>query len=710
MYLVSSIPLPESVGATPTVILDAQGGELATLQPEASREDIDLAELPPHVINAVLAAEDANFRKHRGVSVMGIFRAALRNVSAREVTQGGSTISQQYIKTVTQDDEQTYLRKVREAALAVKLENKYSKNQILEFYLESIYWGRGAYGIEAAAKAYYGKPARKLNVREAALLAGLIAAPSAYDPAENRLGARQRYLYVLGRMAENGWLAQEKVPAFSRSLPKTRKARPVVFKKAPYFLEMVRKELEYKVRDRDVFGGLIVTTTLQRGVQRKAEESYAESFVQSGIKPGGALVAIDNSTGGIAAIVGGKNYARSQLNLALAKRQPGSTFKPFALAAWIAEGKSPESYFEGPSQITFSVDELNDKLGITSTPEEWEPENFEGADFGKLSLREATWSSVNTVYAQVVLEVGPNKMRKMAEQAGIGRVVPFAKASKLSPTPSLVLGTSEVTPLELAQSFSTFANAGTFRKAHTVAEVRSGGEVIYRTPAKGKGAINSNVALGVTDVLRGVVESGSGAAADIGRPAAGKTGTTQNNADAWFAGYTPQYTAVVWMGNVSNNKPMEGEYTGGSIPAETWGDFMGSVHENLPIEDFEEPSLDGLEVVGPTPPACAEDEEESENPEGDTVCVSTEPTETEAPATEASEEPSPTPSPTPEPEPTPSPVPEPEPEPEPTKAPKPSPSPKPPKPSPTPEVTPSPEAGTTGGGTKDDQDAATAAG
>ena len=672
-YFFTSVPLPDAIGATPTVILDTNGVEVGTLQAETSREDIDLRKLPDHVTHAVLAAEDASFYEHGGVSLPGIFRAALRNVTAGEISQGGSTISQQYVKNITTDKEKTVLRKVREAALAVKLEQNYSKDQILEFYLNSIYWGRGAYGIEAAAKAYYDKPAHKLSQGQAALLAGIIAAPSAYDPADNPKAAHDRLGYVLDQMVDKGWIDPGKAGSIAAHPPKTRKSKSVVFKRAPYFLQMVKQELERTVAGKDTFSaeeiyqGLVVTTTLDVKMQDKAEDAYDESFVESGIKPSGALVAVDNATGGIRALVGGKNYAKSQLNLAVGQgRQPGSTFKPFALAAWIDEGKSPESYFKGPSEIEFSPSEINDKLGYQQTNTPWKVSNYESAEYGDLSLKEATWKSVNTVYAQLVLEVDPKDMQKLAEKAGI--------KTKLDPVPSLVLGTEEVTPVQMTAAYSTFATGGTYRKPHTIEEVRQDGETIFKARRKGDdSAMDERVALNVTDVLRGVITQGTGVAADIGRPAAGKTGTTQSNGDAWFVGYTPQITATVWMGNVKNNNPMEGEYTGGSVPAATWGAFMREAMEGMPVEDFPPPP-GGLEVVNPkpTPEPCAKNEVRAEPSEGasEGVCV---PKETEAPKPTPKPSPKPSPKPLPPPEPTEEPPPETEPpDPKPSKPPDPT--------------------------------------
>ena len=688
-YFFTSVPLPDEIGASPTLILDNNGVEVGTLQAETSREDIQLDDLPDHVVNAVLAAEDATFYEHRGVSVAGIFRAALRNVTSGEVSQGGSTISQQYVQYITRDDEVTLLRKVREAALAVKLEQNYTKDQILEFYLNSIYWGRGAYGIEAAAKAYFDKPAHKLSRSQAAMLAGVIAAPSAYDPDDNPDKANARYRYVLTQMVDKGWMDAERAGRMSVSPPKTRASKNVVFKQAPFFLQLVKSELEEKVDPDEIYQGLVVTTTLDVEMQEKAEKAYEEHFVDSNIKPSAALVSIDNATGGIRALIGGKNYAKSQLNLAVGEgRQPGSTFKPFALAAWIDQGKSPESFFDAPAEIEFSAAEINRKLGREQVLEPWKVRNYELADYGGLTLREATHKSVNSVYAQLVLEVDPRQMRNMAEEAGIRR--------DLEPVPSLVLGTEEVTPLQLTEAYSTFAAGGIHREAHTVEEVRRDGETIYKAKRKGDDQLGEDVALQVTDVLRGVIENGTGVAAQIGRPAAGKTGTTQNNGDAWFVGYTPQITTGVWMGNVENNKPMEGEYTGGSLPAETWGDYMAEAMEGLPVEDFPPPP-GGLDIVRPSPrpepQPCGDGEIRAEPSEGrsEGACV---PDPDAAPEATASPEPEPEPTDEAEPEPTDEPEPEPSEEPEPS----PEPEPEPTEVVPPPDPEPTDDGGGGGGG------------
>ncbi|MGH3664626.1 MAG: transglycosylase domain-containing protein, partial [Egibacteraceae bacterium] len=480
--------------------------------------------------------------------------------------------------------------------------------------------------------------------------------PSAYDPRSNPEAAQRRYGYVLSQMVNKGWLDPARAGRLTANPPMTRKAKAVAFKQAPYFLQMVKQELERELGPEEIYQGLVVTTTLDLDLQAKAEQAYDDAFVSSGIRPSGALVSVDNATGGIRALVGGKNYARSQLNLAQARRQPGSTFKPFALAAYVDEGKDPENYFDGPAEIEFTEAELEAQLGSDQPPGSWKPRNYEDAEYGELSLREATWKSVNTVYAQLVLEVGPGRAKQMARKAGI--------RSKMAAVPSIVLGTSGVNAVEMAEAYSTFATGGVRHQPHTLKEVRRDGEQLLAEDAEGERTLSEQVALTVTDVLRGVIDVGSGVAADIGRPAAGKTGTTQNNADAWFAGYTPQLTAVVWMGNVRNNKPMEGEYTGGSLPAETWQAFMSAAMEDLPVEDF--PAAPGGLIITrpspePEPLQCPEGEVASEASDGTEVCVAVEPTEeVTSEATEVEPEP------TEEPEPEPTQEPEPEPEPEPT--------------------------------------------
>jgi len=584
-YFFKAVPLSSEIGAKPTVILDATGQtEFATLQPEFAREEVPIDEICQrgrrHVCDAVLAAEDAGFYQHGGVSIPGIVRAALRNVVKGEIVEGGSTISQQYIKTITGDNEQTPLRKVREAAQAMKLEKEYSKDEILELYLNSIYFGRGAYGIQAAAQAYFNTDAKDLDVAQAAQLAGVIPAPSAYDPLENPEAAGRRYRYVLDRMLALGWIDAMEAGRLYAQPPTPVEREDIRFNDAPFFVDIVRQELERELGD-EIYTGLRVTTTLNLGVQQRAKEAYDEAF--SGIDPTGALVALDPTTGGIVALIGGENYQTDQFNLATAPRQAGSTFKPFALAAWLEENKSPESYFDAPAKIV---------LPQADDGSDWTVNNYEKAEYPPMTLRQATWNSVNTVYAQVQDQVGARATANIASRAmGLGGKDAF------EPYASLVLGTAEITPLQLAEAYNTFASGGVHHSAFAVVEARRGDDVVYRHEDDADRAISERVALAVTDVLQGVISDGSGHRARFGHPAAGKTGTTQDYGDAWFAGYTPSLTAVVWMGNRDNNQTMPGHPTGGDLPAITWGRFMSSTSGEFPVAKFPEPDLTDLIVV-----------------------------------------------------------------------------------------------------------------
>ncbi len=640
-YAVATVPLPGALDTSPTVVLDARGREIGELYAEPTREDVALADVPEHTRQAVLAAEDAEFYEHPGVSVAGIVRAAVRNVRSGEVRQGGSTISQQYVKTVTGDTEQTAMRKAREAVLAMKLEREVSKDQILEWYLNTIYFGRGAYGIQAAARAYFDKGVGDLTVGESALLAGMIPAPSATDPVDHPERAAERYAYVLDQMVAQRWLTGSQAAELRADQPDVTQEARRRSGMAPFFMDMVEQELADRLGDEQAYRGLTVRTTLNLRMQRAAERIHRRRFnelrqeLRAGYGddvdvPTGAIVSLDPANGAIRALVGGRNHTRDQYNLVTGGpdrlgRQPGSTFKPWALAAWIAGGRSPESYFDAPSTITFGPEESGDPSG-------WEVSNYGGAAYGALSLREATYNSVNTVYAQTALEVGPETIATLAEDAGI--------TSDLEPNPSIVLGAEEVTPLDLASAYNTLASGGVAHTPRTISSVSRDDRVIYRPGSEERRVLAPNVAWTTVDVLRGVIEQGTGTAAQIGRPAAGKTGTTQNAADAWFAGFTPDLTTVTWMGYRDSNEAMPGSPTGGGFPAELWAEYMQEALANTEPHDFPEPSGD-LEVVGTAP----------------------EPTTAPEPAPEPTVPPPPEPeqsAPPPEPEPDQSPPPEPE--------------------------------------------------
>ncbi len=651
-YAVATVPLPSALDTSPTVVLDSRGREIGELYAEATREDVELEQVPEHTRRAVLAAEDAEFYDHPGVSIAGIVRAAINNVRSGEIRQGGSTISQQYVKNVTGNTEQTAMRKAREAVLAMKLEREVSKDQILEWYLNTIYFGRGAYGIQAASRAYFDKNVGRLTLAESALLAGFIPAPSVSDPIDNPERAARRYNYVIDQLLAQQAISDEDAADLRANQPDVTKRARRRSGTAPFFMDMVEQELVDRLGDEQVYRGLTVTTTLNLRMQRAAEEVFDQRFDElrddlraqagSDVKiPTGALVSLDPENGAIRSLVGGRNYARDQYNLATGGpdgigRQPGSTFKPFALAAWIAGGKSPESRFPAPSTITFGPEESGDPSG-------WEVSNYGGYGYGSATLREATWKSINTVFAQVALEVGADEIARFAEDAGI--------TTRLDDNPSIVLGAEEVTPLDLASAYNTLASGGVTQHPRTIARVERDGELLYKPRTQRERVLDEDVAWTTVDVLRGVIDQGTGVAAQIGRPAAGKTGTTQNGADAWFAGFTPDLTTVTWMGYRDSNEAMPGAPTGGGFPAELWAAYMSEALGNTDPHDFPEPSGD-FEVVGEVAPAAPRAPEPTAEPDP-------EPTTQQQPS-----EPAAAPEPEPEPAPEPSAPPQQDPPPE----------------------------------------------
>lgn len=611
-YAVANIPLPNELETTPTTVLDKNGNEIGQLHAEATREDVELDKVPEHTTQAVLAAEDAGFREHPGVSIPGIVRAAISNLRSGEVRQGGSTISQQYVKTVTGADEQTSLRKIREALLAMKLEREVSKDQILEYYLNTIYFGRGAYGIQAASRAYFNKDVSDLTRSESALLAGFIPAPSLSDPVDHPERAAQRYEYVISQLEAQEWVTPSQAAKMRARQPEVTPKAKKVAKTAPFFMAMVEEELARRLGGDLAYSGLTVRTTLDPRMQRIAEKTYDGHYdelrdqlrAEMGKKakiPTGAMVSLDPKTGAIRALVGGRDFAKDEYNLAIGGpqglgRQPGSTFKPFALAAWIAGGNSPESLFEAPATMQFDAAEIGASEG-------WTVSNYGNAGYGTVTLREATWNSINTVYAQTALEVGAPEIVRIAHDAGV--------KSPLDANPSIVLGAEEVTPLELASAYNMLAAGGVSRAPRTIESVSRDGDMIYEPREKTRRALEKDVAWTTVDVLRGVIERGTGTAAQIDRPAAGKTGTTQNAADAWFAGFTPNLTTVTWMGYRDSNEAMPGSPTGGGFPAELWADYMREALEKLPEKDFPEPSGE-YEIIGepspePSSPPVTED-------------------------------------------------------------------------------------------------------
>lgn len=601
-------PAPEA-----SVVLDVNGRRIGTLHGAERRESIPLERVPTHVRRAVLAIEDHRFYEHDGVRADAIVRALFANLAERDIAQGASTITQQYVRAAYPEigTDRTIARKVREALAARQLEDVMSKDEIFERYLNLVYFGRGAYGIQAAARAFFGVPARKLRLHEAAYLAALIRAPGRYtaDPG----AARARRDYVLRRMADLGWAPERQAKAAAEQpLGITRRADADV--DAPYFLEFVRRLLKrspadggFGLTDEDILdGGLTIHTTLDLRMQRAAEDAFRE-VLRYRDDPEGAMVAM-STDGQIRAMIGGRDVDSIErargFNFAVQQargggRAPGSTFKPFTLAAYLAQRGDPDEVYPAPSRISIEDCPMPD-----GSP--WEPENYEGEGFGSLTVTEATALSVNTVYAQLVAEVGPDRVMQMARDAGI--------TSPLEPVCAITLGAFGVTPLEMARAYATFSAHGERPEVIAVTKVvdRQGAVIGAHRPFSTR-TMNREVADGVSQILQQVMERGTGAPARISRPAAGKTGTTEDRRDLWFAGYTPDpgLSAAVWIGHLPRrdgtipsvrarwNRPN----TGGGFAGAIWRLFMERATRGLPERDFPQvrfdigPSFDGTDTV-----------------------------------------------------------------------------------------------------------------
>lgn len=601
-YLFASVPLPEDLTLGATTVVDRNGNRVGTLSAHPSRRDVALADLPDHVPAAVLAAEDRGFYQHAGISPRGILRALATNVAAGEIEQGGSTITQQYIKNAALSRERTAVRKLKEAVLAVKLEQAYSKDQILEFYLNTIYLGRGTYGIDAAARTYFARPAAQLTVNEAATLAGLIRAPERFDPAEDPGAANIRRVYTLNGMVERGTLTRQQAQQLKAAgLPETT-ARPAAYGANTYYLDAVRRELAATLGEEAVFRGLTVVAEIDLGLQRFAEQTLRrhigtlrdqladdppdEDFDLSQVS--GGLVSVDPATGGVRALVGGANFAQQQFNAAVqGANQSGSAFKPFTLAAFVDAGFSPRSRFPAPPEMTVAFDGFPD----------YRVRNFGGRGYGTQTVRQATLTSTNVVYTQMTAEVGPAAVRETAVAAGL------PDNDRLTAVPSITLGTAGVTVLDLASAYATVAGDGVRTDPRLIRRVEApdGTTVVADRGPQREPAISANVAHVVSDVLVDNVRSGTGTAAQIDRPAAGKTGTTQDSRDAWFAGYVPQLATTVWFGTLDNSSM--GDVTGGSVPAAAWGDYMRRATADMEVVGFPTPDYSGLEILGGQPPA-----------------------------------------------------------------------------------------------------------
>jgi penicillin-binding protein 1A len=573
-------------------IYDRKGERvLAVLRGRQSRILVPSDKISNQMKLAIVAIEDKRFYEHRGVDLHGIMRAVWQDIRNKRVVEGGSTITQQFVKNAYVKSQRSIGRKLKEAALAWQLEQRWSKDRILTADLNTIYFGNGAYGVQQAALTYFHHGANKLGWAEAALLAGIPSDPARYDPVTNPRAARERRDTVLKAMLDQDDITYAQYANAKRArLPNPDNVHLSGARgPAPYFTNYVQQQLIDRYGSSSVFGGgLRVRTTIDLKVQRFARQSITKWLTDPN-GPSAALVAVDPRTGGVLAMIGGNNYRKSQFNLAVqGERQPGSSFKPFVLATALKDGISPDSEFEsGPVEIP-----LGDKV--------WSVHNYENSDLGRISLATATEMSDNTVFAQLTQLVGPPAIVRTARQLGI--------SSPLKSYFAIGLGAEAVNPLEMARSFSAFANGGRRidgaafgdrPRAISVVRNEAGGIEDNNVPVR-RQMLTANTAALVTSLLQGVVRAGTGKRAQLsdGRPVAGKTGTTENYGDAWFVGYTPQLVAAVWVGYPNGLRPMLTEYhgdavAGGTFPAQIWKTFMERAlpYLNEPPQDFPSVSL-----------------------------------------------------------------------------------------------------------------------
>lgn len=590
-----------------------EDNSIAQFKGEVDRVPVRYEQIPPIFVQALLSAEDKDFFRHQGIDPAGVGRAFWANLRSDQVRQGGSTITQQYVKNAYLSNERTFERKLKESILAVKLERELPKQEILERYLNTIYFGRGAYGVEAASRVYFGKSVDQLGLAEASYLAGIIRAPETMD-ANRQLSdsqrdaqvaaARVRRGQVLDAMLTQGYITQAAHDAvdqtgFDYVLPRTtvnsngKVARPELG--TEYFLDYVKHWLVTTGRftDAEIYGGgLRIYTTIDFSAQAAAYDAIRSTLDRPN-DPSASIVSIDDR-GRVRAMVGGFDYGKSQVNLAVGAegggggRQPGSSFKSIVLAEYLLQGKSLSQVYDAPAKKTFPK---------ADNGRDWVVANYGDAEQGQLNVVQATMKSSNTAYAQIMQDVGPQRVVDLAEQMGI--------SASLQAYPSLVLGTNEVSVLDMAAAYNTLANEGARIGPFVVDRVTdTSGRTLWQAPTTKTQVLPKDVADTTNWVLNQVVEGGTAKGAKFGQPAAGKTGTTENYGNAWFAGFTCKLTAAVWVGYPDKVRDMTSVHgvkvAGGTFPATIWKKYMERAAAGLDSCPFEKPKDVSGGIVGPT--------------------------------------------------------------------------------------------------------------
>lgn len=551
----------------PSVVFHSVEGETFAAYGDLYGEPLDLGEMSPFIAQAVLATEDRRFYSHFGVDPIGLARALFVNLRAGHTVQGGSTITQQLAKNLFLTPDRTMKRKVQEVLMALWLEKRFSKEQILGLYLNRVYLGSGTFGVDAAAKRYFDTSARKVDVYQAAVLAGLLKAPSRYSPLNDPEASRKRTADVLDNMVKAGYIDGKTADTVQVTGAAQLVRRPLPAGR--YFADWVMANLDQfgEVAGKDI----IVHTTLDISLQRKVEADLKAMITGPGVKAHAAqgAVVVMSPDGAVRALTGGKDYDDSQFNRATqGLRQPGSSFKPFVYLTAMEKGHTPDDVYE----------DAPIRLG------NWSPGNYTGKYLGPIPLRQALAESVNTIAVRLVEEVGPARVIATARRLGI--------TSDLRGDATLALGTSEVSLLEMTTAYATLANGGFGVGAFGVSHITDpAGKVLYQRQGGGFGQVVSPVALArMHDMMSAVITQGSGKAARLDRPAAGKTGTTQDYRDAWFMGFTGDYVAGVWMGNDDYRIEMK-KVTGGGLPAQLWKQVMVAAHRGLPARPLRTPEI-----------------------------------------------------------------------------------------------------------------------
>jgi len=581
------------VNSQSTIFQYANGEEIGRVGTQ-NRQIVPLAKIPLKVRQAVLAAEDKSFYSNKAFSVTGILRAAFNNLTGGSL-QGGSTITQQYAKTAFLTPSRTIQRKVRELVIAIKLENELSKDQIFESYLNTIYFGRGSYGVMTASQQYFNRNVDQLTLSQAAVIASLLRSPGLYDPAFAEGNAERlanRFEYVKNNMLEEGWLSKEEAAKMKLPEVAPRATSGQLSGPKGHVIEAIQKELAKLgfSQDQLLVGGLVIKTTLEQKAQQSAVDAvnrFYPSNAPEDLRIG--LVAIRPGTGEVLALYGGRDYLERQLNDATQSiAQAGSTFKPFAIVAALEKGIPLTSMWNGDSPQTF------DDLG-----KPYEVFNYGNNGWGQVDLMTATKHSINTVFVPLGINVGPDKVVDVARRAGIPESV------AMMPTPSFVLGTSSPHVIDVANAYATFAAQGVRSKPYLVSQVIGSNKgVLYEATPSTEEVFSKDVMADLTYALKGTITGGTGAAAlALGRPAAGKTGTSQSNASAWFSAYTPQIAASVSFFRDNATQSLNGiggmtSVTGGSFPARIWTQFMRGALRGEPVMSFPAPAnIGGLDPI-----------------------------------------------------------------------------------------------------------------